>query len=207
MGFASIFHPYVDGVDVGHRVAIIGPGPDHEDIDYFMGRNTNVTIIGPGETYHPAGAERWPFLVEELIVGGDEARGFDTIWATHVLEHSLNPGIFLDQCLRLLNPGGSLFVSVPPAKHEIVGGHVSLWNMGLLWYRLILAGFDVALGKYSTMGYNLFAHVRKPVVPIQLPPLVYDNPDIESLQEADLWPRGFVAHQGFNGNISIGEVT
>lgn len=48
----------------------------------------------------------WP--VPELA-----ARRFDLISLMHVLEHTLAPGLFLDQCLRCLAPGGMLTIDVP----------------------------------------------------------------------------------------------
>ena len=199
MGFASIFHSYVDGVDIGGSVAIIGPGDDKEDIDYFFYRKPrpSLSIVSPTVPHNPDGcAEHINAIMEESPLFR-----VDTIWATHVLEHSRNPGRFLDVCYESLMPGGNLFISVPPAKHEIVGGHVSLWNLGLLMYHLILAGFDVRNGVYSTQGYNCFANVQKPMVPIQLPDLAHDHPDIDTLAAAGLWPEWLDAHQGFNGNI------
>ena len=203
MGFASVFHPYVNDVDIGDNVAIVGPGKDKVDIDYFLNRKTKLTIICPCDAHNPSGTALHIRDTLENIGGSPDHQGaFTAMWCTHVLEHSRNPGVFLDACLALLKPGGHLFVAVPPLKHEIVGGHMSLWNMGLLWYHLILAGFDVHNGRYaSEMGYNLFAHVQRPEKPIVIPPLAYDNPDIETLHEAGLWPKGFHAQQGFNGNI------
>lgn len=44
--------------------------------------------------------------------GFDEAT-FDAITAFHVFEHVPDPGAFLDECLRILKPGGALVVEVP----------------------------------------------------------------------------------------------
>lgn len=105
---------------------------------------------------------------------------FDLIWASHVLEHQTNPGLFLKKCLYDLTPGGWLCVTVPPAKDELVGGHVTIWNESILVYQLVLAGFncrDIMIKRY---GYNISAIVRKS--PISLPDLKMDYGDIELLE-------------------------
>jgi len=38
---------------------------------------------------------------------------FDAIVASHVFEHSLEPNFFLKKCKELLNPKGSIFISIP----------------------------------------------------------------------------------------------
>lgn len=104
---------------------------------------------------------------------------FDGIWASHVLEHMPNVGAFLDKCNADLREGGVLAITVPPPKHNIVGGHVSLWNEGLLLYRLVLAGFDCRRAQVGVYGYNISVIVRK--VSIALPPLTMDAGDLEQL--------------------------
>ena len=120
---------------------------------------------------------------------------FDAVWACHVLEHQTNPGQFLKACCQRLNPGGVLVVTVPPAKHEIVGGHVTLWNAGLLLYQLILAGFDCRAARVGTYGYNI--SVIAPVRSEPLPKLEYDFGDIERLAQWFPLP----VHEGFDGEI------
>ncbi|MGD9880464.1 MAG: class I SAM-dependent methyltransferase [Reyranella sp.] len=130
--------------------------------------------------------------------------GFDAVWLCHVLEHQPSPGGFLAKVRSHLRPGGLLFVTVPPLKHEIVGGHVTLWNAGLLLYQLILAGFDCRRARVGTYAsgpdfppYNITAIVQRPVAPLDLPPLKMDRGDIETL--APFFPVP-VAH-GFDGRL------
>ena len=122
----------------------------------------------------------------------------DCIWASHVLEHQRNVGAFLERCRDLLKDNGILAITVPPAKHAIVGGHVSLWNAGILLYNLILAGFNCKDAAVKSYGYNISVIVRKD--PIDVPKLRMDSGDILTL--SDYFP--FEVGEGFNG--AIGEV-
>lgn len=119
----------------------------------------------------------------------------DCIWASHVLEHQRNPGAFLERCFAILNWEGILAVTVPPAKHNIVGGHVNLYNAGLLLYQLILAGFDCSEASVKSYGYNISVVVKKKKA--NLPQLRMDSGDINRL--AEFFP--FDVREGFDGQI------
>ncbi|RKQ70127.1 class I SAM-dependent methyltransferase [Oceanibaculum indicum] len=134
----------------------------------------------------------------------DQDKHFEAIWASHVLEHCPDPGAFLRKCHDLLPEGGILAVTVPPAKHEVVGGHVTIWNAGLLLYQMVLAGFDCREARVSGLyadgpglaPYNISVIVRKRSA--ELPQLKCDTGDIELL--AHLFPVP-VTH-GFDGRLN-----
>ena len=123
---------------------------------------------------------------------------FDALWCSHVLEHQENVGLFLRKMYREVRDGGVVAITVPPAKHAIVGGHLTLWNQGLLLYNMILAGFDCSKARVSPIydGYNISVIVRKRGR--EDVDLVYDAGDIETL--APFFP--FPVHQGFDGTQS-----
>jgi hypothetical protein len=106
-----------------------------------------------------------------------------------------NPGDALDKMRVLLQADGVLGVVVPPMKREIVGGHVTLWNAGLLLYQLILAGFDCGQARVRTHAYDCAVIVRKrerePVT------LAFDTGDITTLNR--FFP--FHVYEGFNGDL------
>jgi len=120
---------------------------------------------------------------------------YDCVWCSHVLEHQLNVNHFLTKIFHTLKDDGVLAITVPPAKHEIVGGHVTLWNAGLLLYNLILAGFDCKDAAVKSYGYNISVIVNKRTA--ILPELNYDAGDINALNE--FFPLG--VYEGFDGNI------
>lgn len=122
---------------------------------------------------------------------------FDAIYMCHSLEHMLNPIGALERIHCAIKLDGWIAVTVPPLKHQIVGGHLSLWNAGLLLYNMIIAGHNCRHAAVKTYDYNVTVVV--PYDPIlELPPLSRDIGDIERL--AAFFP--FEASQGFNGHIA-----
>ena len=85
----------------------------------------------------------------------------DCVWASHVLEHQPNAAEFLLKLKNKLAPGGVLAITVPPSKHQIVGGHVSIWNMGLLLNNLVKVGFDCSEAMGLAYDYDISILVRK----------------------------------------------
>jgi SAM-dependent methyltransferase len=121
---------------------------------------------------------------------------FDVIWASHVLEHQPNPNLFLKKIHSDLKEGGVLAITVPPLKHEIVGGHVTLWNAGLLIYQLILAGFNCKDISVKSYGYNISVILKKESI-ISYPELHFDSGDIKKMLH--FFPDNFT--EPFNGDI------
>lgn len=183
-------HEYADV----HRVLDVGSG-DGRHARFMQAAGREVTTISMSPPADVIGD-----YASDLLVPGVP---YDAIWASHVLEHQQNVGEFLRRCYRDLRDGGVLAITVPPPKPNIVGGHLSLWNQGLLLYHLILAGFDCRDARVSApyadveggQPYNLSVIVRK--VPATLPPLLWDKGDIERL--ADFFPMPVV--HGFDGRL------
>lgn len=82
------------------------------------------------------------------------SRRFDAVWCCHCLEHVENPNAFLKRIGSVLKPRGWACITVPPRKDQIVSGHVSMWNTGLLLYHMVLAGFDCRNAAIGRFGYN-----------------------------------------------------
>lgn len=124
-----------------------------------------------------------------------ELDSYDLIWASHILEHQLNVHDFLKKCRKECNK--YICITVPPLKHNIVGGHVTIWNAGLVMYNLVLAGFNCRNAKILQYGYNI--SVIAEVDTFTLPALNYDYGDVEKISQ---WlPENYNTH-GFDGNIT-----
>lgn len=122
---------------------------------------------------------------------------YDGLYCAHTLEHMRNVGVVLDKMFNELKTGGLLCLVVPPAKPEIVGGHLSIWNAGLLLYNLIRAHFDCSKAAVKTYGYNVAVLVRKQNAPYQDITMLEDDGDIELLSRYFPIP----ARQNFDGRI------
>ncbi len=127
---------------------------------------------------------------------------FDCIWASHVLEHQPNVQQFLRKVFADLREGGVLAITVPPLKHQIVGGHLSLWNMGLLLYHLVLAGFDCREARGKQYGYNISVITPKISAAVPLDELRFANGDIERLAEFLPKNPGLEWRQSYRGDIA-----
>jgi SAM-dependent methyltransferase len=129
---------------------------------------------------------------------------FDCVWASHVLEHQPNPNLFLLKVHSVLKEGGVLAVTVPPPRNMIGGGHVSLWNPGLLLYHLVLAGFDCHEAHIMRYGYNLSVLLNKRTIDVR-DKLVFNAGDIKTI--APFLPAGIPyaevnADYTFDGNLN-----
>ena len=158
------------------------------------GKKVTACDIFPRLPHHLAAkCHRICTTLEEAIEDGEQ---FDLVWCSHTLEHQLDLQTFLLKLKSATRNGALLAITVPPLKHDIVGGHVSLWNAGLLLYRLVLAGLDCRDAKVKQYGYNISVVVRKQ--PIALPALTYDNGDLRRL--SDYFPVVF-SNDSFRGDI------
>ena len=84
----------------------------------------------------------------------------DCAWCCHVLEHQTDIGLFLRKISDDVVDNGIICITVPPAKDAIVGGHLSIWNAGLLIYNLVMAGIDCSDAMIKTYGYNVSVIVK-----------------------------------------------
>lgn len=125
----------------------------------------------------------------------DSSQKYDLVWASHVLEHQKNTNLFLEKLLSVVSDEGYLAITVPPLKHTIVGGHLTLWNAGLLLYNIVMAGNDCSEAVIMNYGYNISVIV--PRRKIMLPELDFDSGDIDRL--ASFFPDG--CKENFDGRM------
>lgn len=165
-----------------HTVLDIGSGTgEHAKRMREAGKEvTTVSLLPPAD-----------FVGDYLDFDPEER--FDAIWASHVLEHQPDVSTFLTKCFHDLRDDGVLAVTVPPLKHQVVGGHLNLFNAGTLLYNLIASGFDCREARVSQYGYNISVIVRKRNA--ELPELTFDAGDIERLKSFFPIP----VTEGFNG--------
>lgn len=123
---------------------------------------------------------------------------YDAVWCSHILEHQTNVNLFLRKIKTMLKEGGYLGIIVPPRKPFIVGGHVSIWNAGLVLYNLVLAGFDCSEECYiKQYDYNIGVIIKYKSIDEMPDNLSMDKGDIELLSK--YFP--FDVKHNFNGDI------
>lgn len=127
---------------------------------------------------------------------------YDAVWCSHILEHQVNPNLFLRKLHTVVKDDGIIAIVVPPRKPFIVDGHVSLWNAGLLMYHLVLAGFDCSRDVWIRQyDYNIGVIVRKRNIPPDVFPrdLCMDTGDLQKLVK--FFPADLDMSKGSNGDI------
>jgi SAM-dependent methyltransferase len=173
----------------------VGPGAGHH-ADIFRQCDKHVSVVEPLRPI-PKAEHVFRGFFETVDL---EPFRFDCIWACHVLEHSRNIGLFLDQAFHYLKDGGILAVTVPPLKPGIVGGHLTIWNPGLLLYNLVRAGFDCKDAAVNRYDYNISVIVKKRPIPREvLNDLMSMAGDLEKL--APYWP--VKVYQEVNGDNMV----
>ena len=167
---------------------------------------STVLDIGSGGGQHAAAFRAAGKTVMTVSLGGGAdfvgryedtqlPHKFDCLWCCHVLEHQPNVNQFLRKMHDDLKPGGILAITVPPLKHSIVGGHLTLWNAGLLLYNLAAAGFNCRDARVKSAGYDVSVIVRHESFAV--PRMRCDAGDIDTL--APYLPRG--CGERFDGRI------
>lgn len=119
---------------------------------------------------------------------------FDLIFSSHTIEHNPNTEDFLKLFFSLGKPNGIFCLIWPPPKPQIVGGHVHVFNLGLMLYNVIRIGVNCSNVKMLKSGYNLCLIGRYDF--FKLPKLTFNAFEIELLK--DYFP--FLAKQAFNGD-------
>jgi len=195
LGGKGVILKYIDRPEAKTYLNI-GSGSD-KTARFLIDRDKKVTDIDIKRT-HSFKHENYSFIEWNLELG-IPVGGFDVIIANHVLEHIRNTGIFLLGCNSALNDDGVLCIAVPPFKHALAGGHVHVFNMGILMYNLVLTGFNVVDGHFKKEGYNIIGIVKPRHD--KLPKLNYDKGDIDILVRNGLLPSFF--RQGMNGDMKM----
>jgi SAM-dependent methyltransferase len=123
------------------------------DIFKFLGKD--VTRVEHLEIYD---AEyRTDFITTDFN------KKFDCIWASQVLEHQRNIGLFLNKCFDDLNENGILAITVPyqTNNNSLELGHSVIFNPLNLIYNLVLAGFDCSEIKLKVYDFNIGIILKK----------------------------------------------
>ncbi|MCL5779290.1 class I SAM-dependent methyltransferase [Limibaculum sp. FT325] len=96
---------------------------------------------------------------EDIDVAGE----YDFLWLSHVLEHTRNPGRFIDKLYADVREGGYVCATVPPLRQKMTFAHPVLWNGGSLLINFVRAGFWCGDARVASYGYNTSIIARKDI--------------------------------------------
>lgn len=180
---------FISMLDNKSRVLDVGCGEEQYHANLMIRNRPDCQI----ETNDICGSPNWKCSF--LVIPKNQEYSYDAIWCSHFLEHQENVGITLEKMFYLLKPNGLLSITVPDKHDSLLGGHLTIWTLGLLYYNLIVAGFDCSAAIHAQYDKNISIILRKKVAIHN--PLVYDNGDIETLKY--MFP--FQVCQGANGTL------
>ena len=142
-------------------------------------------------------------LFDYLQGNFDELPGrkrYDLVFSSHTIEHNANTGAFLERYFSQVREGGVFCLIWPPPKSRIVGGHVHVFNLGLMVYNLVRMGIDCREVEMIKSGYNLalLGNYRRFI----LPKLTYNRHELAFLGQ--YFP--FHATHNFDGDTPPGTI-
>ncbi len=106
---------------------------------------------------------------------GIEPASIDVVWASHVIEHMIDPPAFLAMVMHYLKPGGTLVVHIPSETSNRAKLGTSTWHIvnppGHLWgfrpqtFRPIVerSGFQIEMLRNSRVVCELVCVAKKPL--------------------------------------------
>jgi len=99
--------------------------------------------------------------VKENLFNADLPQA-DIVWASHIIEHMPNVGLFLERVRSMTKPDGWVCIVAPSDQMNLmVDGHLTFWTPAHLIYNMVVAGFDCRKAKYYTLGRDISLMVRR----------------------------------------------
>jgi len=144
----------------------------------FQAAGAQVTCVDFGTSvYSKANNQDGLNVIHMDFTRYDLDETFEMVWASHVLEHQHNVGMFIGKLLKASSRW--VCITVPDPHRALWGGHVTLWTPGILAYNIVLAGADLSQSQLIR-GTKEFSILFEKA-PVTLPSLSYDQGDIDRL--------------------------
>ncbi len=169
-------------------VADVGSGGG-EHANAFKNAGMEVTCIDYGTSIYAEKAklENGINIIYTDFLKWQANDKYDLVWASHILEHQRNVGIFIEKLVDICHPNGYICITVPFPHRDIWGGHLTLWQPGLLAYNIVMCGIDLSTAK-MLYGYREISIIFQPNK-VKLPDITFDNGDVKKMEH--LFPMGF----------------
>ncbi|MFA6990082.1 MAG: methyltransferase domain-containing protein, partial [Candidatus Gastranaerophilaceae bacterium] len=149
-----------------HTILDVGYGKGGANVFYTY-HGKDVTSIGIGDEKRPDFKEAIKKYnlkppINTTLEDFNPNVKYDAMLISHVLEHVMNPGIFLNKAHDLLKDEGWLFIMVPYYNSKIASDHIYTgWNLGSLMYILLRTGFNIKDGHFIKYSENICGFVKK----------------------------------------------
>lgn len=164
-------------------VADIGSGGG-EHANAFCKHSLDVTCVDYGTSIYAekASLQNGIKVIYTDFLNWNNETQYDLVWASHILEHQRNVGIFIEKLIAVCKPDGYICITVPFPHRNIFGGHLTLWQPGILAYNIVMCGIDLSNAK-MLYGYREISVIFKPIK-IELPTTIsFDNGDVRKLEK------------------------
>lgn len=132
--------------------------------------DSSVTVMEPGVTRITSSSLSNLTKINQLMdsrFADENEDKYDIVTSFHVLEHVLEPKLFIKNCYKILKPGGLLYIEVPNQQNDLI--NLSEYYRDNIWYmkahlsyftseviELILN--DLEIKKYHIHGFERYDH-------------------------------------------------
>lgn len=171
------WHKVLPHIEDGAKVCDIGCGPHVQFLREISGRiRRGVGLDKRVENYTEGNIEVKQVYIEDKLPLAFQS--VDTVTMLAMLEHLENHIQILEECHRILTPGGKILITVPTVWNKPIGeflayqlhvieeeqyrDHKRYYRKETLKMDLEEAGFVVHTLSYWELGMNLFAYATKP---------------------------------------------
>lgn len=124
-------------------------------------------------------------------------RKFQVVYASNVLEHSRNVGMFIEKLFSICEDDGYVAIMVPrPHLNKLLSGHITTWTTSTLIYNIVMCGFDCSQAKVCNGVYEKSVIVQKRPIPQKDPDFVYRSGVVDDVGKLAKFFPWAVSHKG-----------
>jgi 2-polyprenyl-3-methyl-5-hydroxy-6-metoxy-1,4-benzoquinol methylase len=162
----------ITNIAFGNIIDIGGGYGDFVEILTNKYPNACVTVLEPSVTRITQFSATNLIKINQLMdtpFSEENKENFDVVTSFHVLEHVLEPKIFIQNCYRLLKPGGLLYIEVPNQNNDLI--NLSDYYRNNIWYMKAHISYftvevvesilnELEIKEYTFYGFERYDHLN-----------------------------------------------